>query len=271
MEKLELVIRRFAAKADYTIGDLYINNQRICNTLERTDRGLDSSMPLDELRRRKVAGKTAVPTGTYEITMNRKSPKFSQKPYYKEFCGGYLPRLLRVPAFEGVLIHRGNWEDDTEGCLLVGDNTTPGGLAKSKLRWEKLMTQYLLPAKALGIPIYIRIYSDYEVNKNPKISEAPSTKANSYTPQPIDTSDIQLPKELNPLLEAMAKNVHEIWAQERMNQGWSYGQQRDDARKLHPCLVAYEDLPEAEKVYDRNTSVETLKLILKLGFKISKK
>lgn len=93
---------------------------------------------------------------------------------------------------------------------------------------------------------------------------------NNYTPKPIDTSDIQLPKELNPLLEAMAKNVHEIWAQERINQGWTYGEKRDDALKLHPCLVAYEDLPEEEKVYDRNTSVETLKLILKLGFKISK-
>jgi ryanodine receptor 2 len=93
---------------------------------------------------------------------------------------------------------------------------------------------------------------------------------NNYTPKPIDTSDIQLPKELNPLLEAMAKNVHEIWAQERINQGWTYGEKRDDAKKHHPCLITYEDLPEEEKVYDRNTSVETLKLILKLGFKISK-
>ena len=92
----------------------------------------------------------------------------------------------------------------------------------------------------------------------------------NYTPKPIDTSDIQLPEELNPLLEAMAKNVHEIWAQERINQGWTYGEKRDDAKKHHPCLIAYEDLPEEEKVYDRNTSVETLKLILKLEFKIEK-
>ncbi len=92
----------------------------------------------------------------------------------------------------------------------------------------------------------------------------------NYIPQPIDTSDIQLPEELNPLLEAMAKNVHEIWAKERIAQGWMYGKKRDDALKHHPCLVAYEDLPEKEKVYDRNTSVETLKLILKLGFKIKK-
>jgi len=89
-----------------------------------------------------------------------------------------------------------------------------------------------------------------------------------YIPNPIDTSDIQLPEELNSLLEAMAKNVHEIWAQERINQGWTYGEKRDDVLKQHPCLIAYEDLPEEEKVYDRNTSIETLKLILKLGFKI---
>lgn len=93
-------------------------------------------------------------------------------------------------------------------------------------------------------------------------------KTNNYNPQPIDTFDIQLPEELNPLLEAMAKNVHEIWAQERISQGWTYGEKRDDILKHHPCLVPYEDLPEEEKVYDRKTSVETLKMIIKLGYKI---
>ena len=95
-------------------------------------------------------------------------------------------------------------------------------------------------------------------------------KPEKYIPQPIDTSDIQLPEELNPLLEAMAKNVHETWAQERISQGWIYGEKRDDLQKHHPCLVPYEDLPEKEKVYDRNTSTETLKMILKSGFKIEK-
>lgn len=92
-----------------------------------------------------------------------------------------------------------------------------------------------------------------------------------YTPHPIDTSDIQLPEELTPLLEAMAENVHEVWAQERINQGWTYGEKRDDTQKHHPCLVAYDDLTEEEKAYDRNTSVETVKLILRLGFSIEKK
>ena len=92
-----------------------------------------------------------------------------------------------------------------------------------------------------------------------------------YIPQPIDTSDIELPEELNPLLEAMAKNVHEVWAQTRVAQGWQYGPERNDAEKRHPMLIPYEDLPEEEKVYDRNTSIETLKLISKLGFVIEKK
>ena len=89
-----------------------------------------------------------------------------------------------------------------------------------------------------------------------------------YIPQPIDTSDVKLPKELETLVEQMAKNVHEVWAQTRIAQGWTYGAERNDALKHHPCLVPYEELPESEKEYDRNTSVETLKLILKLGFKI---
>lgn len=92
-----------------------------------------------------------------------------------------------------------------------------------------------------------------------------------YTPRPADTADIQLPQELLPLIEDMAKNVHEVWAQNRINEGWSYGPRRDDANKLHPCLVPYEELPENEKEYDRATSQETLKLILKLGFDIKKK
>ena len=96
-------------------------------------------------------------------------------------------------------------------------------------------------------------------------------KTNKYIPQPVDTSDVKLPEELNTLLEAMAKNVHEIWAQERINQGWKYGEKRDDNQKHHPCLVPFEELLDSEKVYDRNTSVETLKLILKLGFEIKKK
>ena len=91
-----------------------------------------------------------------------------------------------------------------------------------------------------------------------------------YIPQPIDTSDVKLPKELENLVEQMSKNVHEVWSETRIQQGWTYGEQRNDELKTHPCLIPYEKLPESEKEYDRNTSIGTLKLIMKLGFKISK-
>lgn len=92
----------------------------------------------------------------------------------------------------------------------------------------------------------------------------------NYIPQPIDTKDIVLPKELAELAEKIAKNVHEVWSEGRMKDGWTYGKERNDAEMKHPCLVPYEDLTETEKKYDRNTSQETLKLIIKLGFKISR-
>ncbi|MBR4240386.1 MAG: Ryanodine receptor Ryr [Prevotella sp.] len=92
-----------------------------------------------------------------------------------------------------------------------------------------------------------------------------------YKPQPIDTSDVKLPIELEDLVEEMSKNVHEVWAETRIEQGWAYGERRDDKLKTHPCLIPYEQLPESEKEYDRKTSIGTLKLIMKLGFKIEKK
>lgn len=91
-----------------------------------------------------------------------------------------------------------------------------------------------------------------------------------YTPNPVETSEVRLPEELLPLIEEMAKNVHEVWAQNRINDGWTYGPVRDDVNKTHPCLVPYDELPESEKEYDRVTSQETLKLILKSGFVISR-
>lgn len=92
----------------------------------------------------------------------------------------------------------------------------------------------------------------------------------TYIPKPIDTADITLSAELQELTEEMARNVHEVWSRTRINDGWTYGPERDDAQKKHPCLVPYDELPESEKEYDRNTSQETLKLILKLGFEIRK-
>lgn len=92
----------------------------------------------------------------------------------------------------------------------------------------------------------------------------------NYVPQPVDTSDVRLPEELQQLVEQMSKNVHEVWAQARISQGWTYGDHRDDKQKKHPCLIPYDELPEEEKDFDRNTSISTLKLIMKLGFKMTK-
>ena len=91
-----------------------------------------------------------------------------------------------------------------------------------------------------------------------------------YNPKPLDTSRVELSADLLELTEVLAKNTHEVWATQRLAEGWKYGPERNDAEKLHPCLVAYEDLPENERDYDRNTAMEALKVIRKLGFKIEK-
>lgn len=92
----------------------------------------------------------------------------------------------------------------------------------------------------------------------------------NYNPNPIDTSNVELSPDLMELAEKMAENVHDVWAKTRIDQGWTYGFERNDAEKNHPCLVPYDQLPEEEKVYDRNTCIETLKFIIKAGFEIKK-
>lgn len=91
-----------------------------------------------------------------------------------------------------------------------------------------------------------------------------------YLPNPIDTGNITLPEELLALTEKIAENVHEVWAQGRIREGWVYGESRNDALKTTPCLVPYDQLPDAEKQYDRSTALETLKLITALGYRIEK-
>ncbi len=91
-----------------------------------------------------------------------------------------------------------------------------------------------------------------------------------YTPKPIDTSKILLSEDLEQLTEKIAENVHEVWAKGRIQEGWTYGTVRNDAKKETPCLVPYACLPENEKDYDRHTAMETLKVILSLGYKIEK-
>ena len=91
-----------------------------------------------------------------------------------------------------------------------------------------------------------------------------------YTPKPIDTKDIRLPKELLALTEKIAENVHDVWAQGRISEGWTYGETKDPEKKTTPLLVPYAELADSEKDYDRNTALETLKLIVHLGYTITK-
>lgn len=91
-----------------------------------------------------------------------------------------------------------------------------------------------------------------------------------YSPKPVDTTGISLSTDIVELGERIAENVHDVWAESRIREGWSYGKQRNDVTKKHPCLVPYSELSDSEKEYDRNTAMETLKLITKFGYKIVK-
>lgn len=124
---------------------------------------------------------------------------------------------------------------------------------------QKAMSQLF----GVGVPVISK-------HLNHVFEERENMKTDKYRPQPIDTTGVKLPEELEQLVEQMSKNVHEVWAATRISQGWTYGKERNDKLKAHPCLVPYEELPEEEKEYDRNTSTSTLKLILKLGFNICK-
>lgn len=92
----------------------------------------------------------------------------------------------------------------------------------------------------------------------------------SYQPRPIDTSTVTLTDEILELTELLAENAHDIWARQRMAEGWQYGPERNDERKEHPDLVPYGQLPDSEKEYDRSAALETLKAIVALGYLIVK-
>lgn len=97
-----------------------------------------------------------------------------------------------------------------------------------------------------------------------------NTEADSYQPNPIDTSKVELPASIAPLVERLAEHNHDIWAQQRLADGWRWGPQRDDPSKRHPDLVPYDQLSDAEKKYDRNAAIQTLKAIMALGYRIEK-
>ncbi len=151
-----LRVERRWKKASYTIGKLWVNGDLFCDTLEDTDRGLRKSMLSQDIAQKKISARTAIPTGEYEISLRVYSAKFGARPFYRRVCGGYLPRLMLVPAFEGVLIHCGNSAMDTEGCILVGENKVVGGLVNSQPVFERLV-QRLQEAYKRGEQITIKI------------------------------------------------------------------------------------------------------------------
>ena len=153
----KIVINRKWKKEDYTIGQLFINDEYICNTCEDTDRGLSDNMELQQIKAQKIPTRTAIPSGTYEITLDVISPKYSQKEYYYNFCKGKVPRLLNVKGFDGILIHCGEHAGWSEGCILVGDNTKVGRLTNSQERFEQIYNK-LLEAKKNGEKIELDIY-----------------------------------------------------------------------------------------------------------------
>lgn len=137
---MEIVIKRIT-KSPYCVGHLYINGKYFCDTLEPPYFGTTQNTPIQEIKNTKK-GNTAIPIGTYNISLDYQSPKFKNRSWAK-FCDGYLPTIMNVPAFDRILIHVGNiasqyGKSDTMGCILVGMNLERGKVLKSQETFKKL-------------------------------------------------------------------------------------------------------------------------------------
>lgn len=153
---MEILVYRKWPKAGYCVGRIFIDGQLYGNTLEDEDRGLSDAMSEDTIRNRKIYGKTAIPRGRYIVDMNTYSPKFAKYDFYKEVCGGKLPRLKNVKGFEGILIHCGVDQNNSDGCILVGMNTKRGKLTDSKETFKKIYA-LMKEAHNRGENIYITV------------------------------------------------------------------------------------------------------------------
>lgn len=138
---MKLKLERRWKKETYTIGILYVDGVRFCETCEDKDRGLKQTDSLAKIKSVKVPNETAIPTGTYKVRMDIVSPKYSKVSWFKSLCGGKMPRLMDVPGFEGILIHTGTSALDSSGCILVGRNKIKGGLTLSRLTFSELYTK----------------------------------------------------------------------------------------------------------------------------------
>lgn len=152
---LKLKLLRSYPKEAYTIGLLYIKKRYFCATLEDTDRGLRKGMTIEEIKKLKIPGETAIPKGTYTIKLTV-SQKFKNRAWAKPY-GGLVPLVDGVPGYSGVRIHPGNTNRDTEGCILPGQNLQPGKVLNSTATYRRLMDEYLLPAHLAGEEIQLTI------------------------------------------------------------------------------------------------------------------
>ena len=156
---MEIGLNRLYKKDDYTIGKLYLNGEYFCDTLEDKVRDLNKDGDLNDVGEGKVYGKTAIPYGRYEITLDVTSPKFSKYEFYRETCEGKIPRLLNVPHFDGILIHVADGykgADLLSGCIGVGFNLIKGGLLNGKQVFCDLYRE-LASANDRGEEIWIAI------------------------------------------------------------------------------------------------------------------
>lgn len=155
---MKIEVKRIALKDRYTIGHMYIDGKFVCDTLEDKVRDLNKNGKFDN-GEVKIPNETAIPYGTYNVTMNTQSPKYSnytKYPYVKKY-NAYMPRLQNVPSFEGILIHAGNTAEHTSGCILVGENKVKGQVINSQKTWTNLMDKYFWPAKLRGEKITIEM------------------------------------------------------------------------------------------------------------------
>lgn len=153
---MELKLKRVALKETYTIGKLYVNGTYFCDTIEDKVRDLNKNGDLNDVGEGKIPSLTAIPYGKYEITLKVQSPKYSFKHNYI-WCKGYLPRLINVPHFEGVLIHAGNTSSDSAGCILVGENKIKGQVINSMATLKRLYCSVLKEASDRNEKIWIKI------------------------------------------------------------------------------------------------------------------
>ena len=158
---MEILVERKWKKPNQTIGIMSIDGKRFCETLEDTDRERDHTMAPSYMRKLQDGNGnglnddsiTAIPRGTYKVTLDVVSPKFNKKDYYRKYCGGKVPRILNVPGFDGILMHCGYSAKSSAGCLILGYNKIKGGVIDSQKAFELVYRELMKDKNNLTIKI----------------------------------------------------------------------------------------------------------------------